>query len=167
MDLHHVFNLCGLDHLCLVEPANFHDERMLWLSSRVKKEHIAIEKEMTRETNFEVINYKLNNKVVDGVRFDVEQLVPYLVTHLGLAEKSKTCTVKFTSTCDGAPLDDLTGHLTTGFKIVDKDDVCPISGKNIFHQLGNMQADKWYFAIFMILAKNDKATYDKYLRKKF
>jgi hypothetical protein len=52
-----------------------------------------------------------------------------------------------------------------GFKIVDKDDVCPISGKNIFHQLGNTQSDKCCFPILMILAKDDKATYDTYLRE--
>jgi hypothetical protein len=75
VDLHHEFNLCGVDHLRLVEPAYFRDERMLWSSSRVKKEHRAIEKEMTREINFEVINNKLNNKVVDGVRFNFQQLL--------------------------------------------------------------------------------------------
>jgi hypothetical protein len=93
MDLHHGFNLCGLDYLRLVEPAYFRDGRMLWSSSHVKKEHRAIDKEMTREINFYVINDKLNNKVVDGVRFDVEQIFHYLVTHFGLAEKSKTGTV--------------------------------------------------------------------------
>jgi hypothetical protein len=108
---------------------------MLWLSSSVKKEHRAIEKEMVREINFEFINDKINNKVVDSVRFDVKQLFRYLVTHFGLAEKAKTGTVKFAITCDGAPLDNLTGHLMIGFKIVDKDTVCPIIGKNIFHQL--------------------------------
>jgi hypothetical protein len=129
----------------------------------VKKEHRATEKEMMRGINCEVMNDKLNNNVVDGARFDVEHLCRYLVTHFGLAAKAKTGTVEFAITCDGAPLDDFTGYLTIGFKIVDKDDVCPISGKNIFHQLGNMQADKWCFPILMILAKDDKATYDKYL----
>jgi hypothetical protein len=122
---------------------------------------------MTREINFKVINYKLNNKVVDGVRFNVEQLFRYLVTHFGLAEKAKTGTVEFAITCDGAPLVDLTGHLTIGFKIVDKDDVCPISEKYIFHQLGNMQADKLCFPILMILVKDDKSIYNKYLREIF
>jgi hypothetical protein len=120
---------------------------------------------MTREINFEVINDKLNNKVVDGVHFDVEQLFCHLVTHFGLAEKAKTGTVEFAITCDGSLLDDLTGHLTIGFKIVDNVAVCPISGKNMFHQVGNMQADKWCFPILMILAKDDKATYNKYLRE--
>jgi hypothetical protein len=137
-DLHHGFNLCGLDHVHLVERSYFRDERMLWSSSHVKKEHRAIEKEMTREINFEVINDKLNNKVVDGVRFDVKQLFRYLVSHFGLAEIAKTGTVEFSITCDEDPLDDLTGHFTIEFKIVDKDAVCPISGKNIFHQLVNM-----------------------------
>jgi hypothetical protein len=161
MDLHHGFNLCELDHLCLVEPAYFHDERMLWLSSPVKKEHRTIETYLMCEINCEVINDKLNNKLVDGVHFDVEQLFHYLVTLFGLAEKVKRGTVEFAITCDGAPFDDLTGHLMIGFKIVDKDAVCPISGKTIFHELGNMQADTWCFPILMILPKDDKATYDK------
>jgi hypothetical protein len=164
VDLHHGFNLCRIDQLRLVEPAYFNDECMLWSSSCAKKDHRAIEKEMTREINFEVVNDELNNEVVDGVRFDVEHLFRYFVTHFGLPEKAKTGTVELVITCDGSPLDDLTGHLTFVFKIVDKDAVCPISGKNIFHLLGNMQADKWCFPIFMILAKYDKATYDKYLR---
>jgi hypothetical protein len=164
MDPHRGFNLCVLDHLRLVEPAYFRDERMLWLSSRVKKEHIAIDKEMMREINIDVINDKINNKVVDGVRFDVEHLFHHLVTLFGLAEKAKRGKVEFAITRDGAPPDDLIGYLTIGFEIMDKDAVCPIRGKNIFHQLGNMQADKWCFTILMILAKDDKATYDKYLR---
>jgi hypothetical protein len=89
------------------------------------------------------------------------------VAHFCLAEKSKTGTARFSITYDRAPLDDLTRHLAIGFRIVDKDAVCPISGKNIFHQLENMQADKWCFPILMILAKNDKATHEKYLRENF
>jgi hypothetical protein len=88
----------------LVEPAYFRDERMLWSSSRAKKEHRTIEKEMMREINFEAINDKLNNKVVDGVRFDVEQLFHCLVTHFGLAEKAKTGTVEFAITYEELPL---------------------------------------------------------------
>jgi hypothetical protein len=136
---------------------------MLVSSSRVKKDHRAIEKEMMRKVNIEVINDKFNNKVSVGVHFDVKQLFRYLVTHSGLAAKAKRGTVEFAITCDGALLDDLTGHLTISFKIVDKDDVCPIIWKNIFHDLGNMQADKWCFPILMIIAKEDKDSYDKYL----
>jgi hypothetical protein len=49
MDLHHGFNLCGLDHLRLVEPAYLRDDLMLQSSSGAKKEHRVIEKEMMRE----------------------------------------------------------------------------------------------------------------------
>jgi hypothetical protein len=58
-----------------------------------------------------VINDKVNNKVVDSVHFDVEQIFGYLVTHFGLAEKAKRGVVQFAITCDGARLDDLIGHL--------------------------------------------------------
>jgi hypothetical protein len=52
-------------------------------------------------------------------------------------------------------------------KIVDKDATDPISGKNIFYELDNMQSCNWCFPIMMLIAKDDKDTYNKYLRDAF
>jgi hypothetical protein len=64
-------------------------------------------------------------------------------------------------------VDDHCGHETVGFKIVDKDATYPISGKIIFYELDNMQSCTWCFPIMMMIAKDDKDTYDKYLRDIF
>jgi DNA-binding LacI/PurR family transcriptional regulator len=62
---------------------------MLWPSYSVKKEHREIDKIAQEETNVTVINDKFKKKHVDGVKFDTEQLLRYLVQHVGLAEKAK------------------------------------------------------------------------------
>jgi hypothetical protein len=70
MELYHGFDLCGLDHLRLVELSYFRGEHMICSSSSVKKEHREIEKIMQEEINFTVINDKFKKKYVDGVKFD-------------------------------------------------------------------------------------------------
>jgi hypothetical protein len=119
---------------------------------------------LKKEINFEVINERFNNKVVDGVRFGVEQLQFHslVIQHVGLSEKAKRRTVEFMITCDWAPIDAATGHLTVGFKIVDKDAVCPISGKHIFREIGNIQAGKLCFPILILIANDNKATSNNY-----
>jgi hypothetical protein len=68
---------------------------------------------------------------------------------------------------DGAPLDDHMGHVTVGFKICDKEATCPISGKYIFSELKNIQSSKRDYPIIMLLAKDNKDTYDNYIHPIF
>jgi hypothetical protein len=81
---------------------------------------------MQEDINFTVINNKFKKKHVDGVEFDTYQLLRYLIHHFGLSEKAKHTSVEFVITVDGAQLDDHCGHVTIGFKIVDKDAIDPI-----------------------------------------
>jgi hypothetical protein len=54
--------------------------------------------------------------------------------------------------------------VTIGFKSVDNDAIDPISGKN---ELDNIQSCTWCFPIMMLIAEDDKDTYDRYLRDIF
>jgi hypothetical protein len=55
MDLHHGFNLSGLDAFRLVEPNNMGDKRLLCFSSSVKRVFGKIEIEMKDEISLKVI----------------------------------------------------------------------------------------------------------------
>jgi hypothetical protein len=62
------------------------------------------------------------------------------------------------------------GDITIGFKVCDKDAVDPITKRKIFNNNDdgpNLQSGKFCFPIPMILAKDDKQTYNKYLRDIF
>jgi hypothetical protein len=56
-------------------------------------------------------------------------------------------------------------HVTIGFKICDKRARDPVSGKLIFDETtekGNLQSAVWCFLCMIIIAKDNKGTYDKY-----
>jgi predicted nucleic acid-binding Zn-ribbon protein len=171
MDLHHGFNLSGLDAFRLVEPNYMGEKRLLWSSSSVKRVFRKIEIEMKDEISFKVIRDR-NGKgqIVDGIRFDTKQLFTYLVHHFGLSEEAKVRQVEIALTVDGAPLDDKIGHVTIGFKICDKAARCPITKVLIFNEEKegpNLQSGKFCFPVAMLLAKDNKETYNKYLREIF
>jgi hypothetical protein len=118
VDLHHGFNLSGIDAFRLVEPTYMGEKRLLWSLSSVKRVFRKIEIEMKDEISFKVIRDR-NGKVqiVDDIRFDTKQLFTYLVHHFGLSEEAKVRQVEIAFTVDRAPLDDKIGHITIGFKI--------------------------------------------------
>jgi hypothetical protein len=66
---------------------------------------------------------------IDGVQFNTHQLFIYLVNHFGLSEEAKQRNVEMALTLDGAPLDDKTGYVMIGFKIVDKISIDPPRGQ--------------------------------------
>jgi hypothetical protein len=73
-------------------------------------------------------------------------------------------------TVDGAPIDDKIRHVTIGFKICDKAARCPIMKVLIFNEEKegpNLQSGKFCFPVAMLLAKDNKETYNKYLREIF
>jgi hypothetical protein len=168
MDLHHGFNLCGLDAFRLVEPAYLGHKHLIWSSSSVKRVFCQIEKEMKQEIYFKIIRDRnAKGLVVDGIKFNVRQLFKY---HFGLSDEAKIRKVEIAITVDGAPLDDKMGHITIGFKVCDKDAMEPIMKKYIFNNDDdgpNFQSGKFCFPVAMKLAKDDKQTYNKYLRDIF
>jgi hypothetical protein len=171
MDFHHGFNLSGLDAFRLVEPNYMGEKRLIWSSSSVKCVLRKIEMEMKDEISFKVIRDRnVKGQIVDGIRFDTKQLFTYLVHHFGLSEDAKVHQVEIALTVDGAPLEDKTGHVTSGFKICDNAARCPIMKLLIFNEEKegpNIQSGNFCFPVAMLLAKDNKETYYKYLRDIF
>jgi hypothetical protein len=171
MDMHHGFKLSGLDAFRLVEPNYMGEKRLLWSASSVKRVFRKIEIEMKDEISLKVIIYRnAKGRIVDGIRFDTKQLFTYLVHHFGLSEEAKVRQVEIALTVDGAPLDDKIGHITIGFKMCDKAARCSIMKLLIFNEEKegpNLQSGKFCFPVAMILAKDNKETYNKYLREIF
>jgi hypothetical protein len=170
MDLHHVVNLSsGLNVFCLVEPDYMGEKRLLWSSSSVKRVFRKIEIEMKDEISFKVIRDRsAKGQIVDGIRFDTKQT--YLVHHFGLSEEAKVRQVEIALTVDGDPLDNKTGHITIGFKICNKAARCPLTKLLIFNEDKegpNLQSGKFFFPVAVLLAKDNKDNFNKYLRDIF
>jgi hypothetical protein len=54
-----------------------------------------------------------------------------------------------------------------GFKLIDKDYVCPIAEQNIFYELKNLQSDKWCYLVKTTLEKDNQETYEEHFDNKF
>jgi hypothetical protein len=114
--------------------------------------------------------------VIDCIKFDMRALFAYLVKDFGLEEEAHIRNVEISITVDGAKLDPNTHQVTIGFKICDKMARDPVSGKFLFsndegvsddQHLDNMQSGAWCFLILAVVAKDNKQTYDKFLRPIF
>jgi hypothetical protein len=69
-----------------------------------------------------------------------------------------------------APLDNKTGHVTVEFKICNKAARCPIMKLLIFNEEKegpNLHSVKFCFPLSMILSKDNKETYNEYVRDIF
>jgi hypothetical protein len=87
-----------------------------------------------------------------------------------MSEEAKKSNVEMALTVDDGPIGDKPGYVTIGFKIVNKISVDPATGQNIFieeKEEPNMQSVKVCFACGMIMMKDNKVTYHKYLRNIF
>jgi hypothetical protein len=171
MDLHHGFNLCGLDAFHLVEPAYLGHERLLRSSSSVKRVFRQIKKEMKQDIYFKIIRDRnAKGLIVDGIKFNVRHLFKYIIHQFGISEEAKIRKVEIAITVDGDPLDDKTGHISIGFKVCGKDAVDPITKRKILNDDDdgpNLQSGKFCFPVAMIFAKDDKQTNNTYLWDKF
>jgi hypothetical protein len=122
---------------------------------------------MSEEIKFKTISENHMDKEVEGVSLDPEELFTYPINHFGLSDTTKRRRVEICPTVDGAPLDGHTCHGTTGFKICDKEANCPISGKYIYSELKIIHSSKWAYPITMLLVKDNKDTYERYVRPIF
>jgi hypothetical protein len=119
------------------------------------------------------IRERHEEKIVDGIQYDTEKLFTYLVNAFHLGELAKHETVEMAIIVDRAKLDDKVHHVTKGFKICDNRACYPITGELIFDENlydgeeGNMQSAEWCFPVMVILAKDNKGTYDKYFHDIF
>jgi hypothetical protein len=150
--------------------------RLIWGSGSVKGIHLQIQRDMHEEIHFEVIRDQDGESVIDGTKFDMRALFAYLAKAFGLEEEANIRNVEMLITVDGAKLDPNAHHVTIGFKICDKMARDPVSGKFLFsndegvsdaHHLDNIQSGAWCFPIMDVVAKENKQTYDKYLRQIF
>jgi hypothetical protein len=83
-----------------------------------------------------------NGNINGGFSFDIEKLFIQLIKSYGLEEKAKKGEVKISITIDGDKLDSKVSHVSFGFKLTDKDSVCPFAEQNIFYEFKNLQSDK-------------------------
>jgi hypothetical protein len=175
VDMFHGLNLSGIDNARNIElSCNGH--RLIWGSGSVKGIDRQIKKDMHEEINFELIKDQDGESVIDGIKFDMRALFAYLVKAFGLEEEAKIRNVEISITVDGAKLDPNTHHFTIGFKICDKMARAPVSGKFLLsndegvsddQHLDNMQSGSWCCPILAVVAKDNKTTYDKFLRPIF
>jgi hypothetical protein len=128
-----------------------------------------IERGVTNDIKFTIIRDRdSKGKIV--IKFDTRQLFKYVIHHVDLSEAAKVRSVEIYLTVDGAPLDDKTGHVKIGFKICDKEAIDPITKRLIFNEDSdgpNPQSGKLCIPISMVLAKDNKQTYDKCLQPIF
>jgi hypothetical protein len=111
---------------------------------------------MQEVTYFTVIKETHQEANVDGVSFDMRALFEYLITSFGLSEDVCHRNVEISVTVDGATLNAISGHVTIGFKICDKNAKDPVIGKYIYtnlegfkddDHLDNLQSGAWCFPI--------------------
>jgi hypothetical protein len=97
---------------------------------------------------------------VDGVELDVKELLIYIITHYGLETKARAKGCEISITFDGAKLDDYCCHIIRGFKLTDNYLKDPLSGRLLFD---TMQSKRNCIPIVSIIAKDNKAAYDRFL----
>jgi hypothetical protein len=146
---------------------------LVWSTGTVKDVHRAVELEMKTKASFKLIGERHEYMCIDGVQLDFNELLIYLIKHFGLEEKVHTRGCEIAITVDGAKLDDYCIHVTCGFKITDKDarDSLHIDIDNPLKRgkllLLTIQRSKNTFPITSIIAKDNKFTYNKFLRHIF
>jgi hypothetical protein len=74
-----------------------------------------------------------NGNINGGFSFDIEKRCIHLIKSYGMEDKAKNGEVEIAITIDGAKLDSKVAHVSFGFKLTDKDSVCPIAEQNIFY----------------------------------
>jgi hypothetical protein len=125
---------------------------------------------MKTHVSFKVI---VDDTWIDGVELNITELFIYLIKHYGLEEKARTNGCEISITVDGAKLDDYCIHITCGFKMTDTDARNPLvmddndplkRGKLLFVMI---QSERNSFPINSLIAKYNKATYNKFLRHIF
>jgi hypothetical protein len=123
---------------------------------------------MKDEISFKLIRDRnAKGQIVDGIRFNTKKILTYLVQHFGLSEEAKVCQVEIDLTVDVSPLDDKTGYVMIVFEICNTAAKCPIMKLPIFNEEKegpNPQSRKFCSPLTLFLAKDNKETYNKYVR---
>jgi hypothetical protein len=165
--MNHGVNLSGIDAIRGIDES-LNGRKLLWMASSVQKVMRQEEQQMVNEIDSTVIKEEHQDKVVDGIKFDIEQLFIYIIKHFSLEQKVHTGTVEIGITVDGAELEPNAHHVTIGFKLCDKYSINPKTGEQIFNGgEDSIQPDRWCFQIMMRTAKDKKITYNHFFREVF
>jgi hypothetical protein len=119
---------------------------------------------MKTKVAFILIGERHDDIWIDGVQLNMKELLIYLISYFGLEEKARASGCEIAITVDGAKLDDYCIHVTCGFKMTDKDIHNLLTGKLI---LPTIQSSNNDFTITSIIRKDNKSTYNKFLRQFF
>jgi hypothetical protein len=167
IDMRRGLNLYGYDNMVKIERGKRKRVKCLLPStSSIPKAMTCAEKIMTETVPWELVDGSKEN-INGGFSFDIEKLFIHLIKSYGLEEKSKNGEVEIAITIDGAKLDSKVAHVSFGFKLTDKDYVCPIAEKNIFYELKNLQSDKWCYPVKTIFEKDNQETYEEHFENEF
>jgi hypothetical protein len=100
-----------------------------------------------------------NRKINGGFAFNIEKLFIHLIKSYGLEDIGE---VEIAITIGGAKVDLKVAHVSFGFKLTNRDSVCPIAKQNMFYELKNLQSDKWCYPVKTIFEKENKETYEEH-----
>jgi hypothetical protein len=164
VDMDHRLNLGGIEVILEMEGNKKGCMGLVWSSGTIKDVHRAVEREMMSKVSFKLIGEAHQEVWVDGVELDVKELLISIITHYGLEAKARATGCEISITVDGAKLDDYCCYITCGFKLIDKDSRDPLSGRLLFD---TMQSERKCIPIVSIIAKDNKATYDRFLTHLF
>jgi hypothetical protein len=164
VDMNHGLNLGVIEVIRNTEGTKKGAMGLVWLSGTVKDVHRAVEREMKTKVAFKLIGERHDDMWIDGVQLNVKELLIYLIKHFGLEEKARASGFEISITVDGAKLDDYCIHVTCGFIMTDKDARDPLTGKLL---LLTTQSRNNAFPITSIIVKDNKSTYNKFLRHIF
>jgi hypothetical protein len=173
VDMNHGLNLGGIEVVRAMEGRGKNGQGLVWSSIRIKEVHRAVEEVMMKEMDFTIINVRHNDTWIDGVEIDAKKLLIYLVSHYGLSEKARTVGIEVSITVDSAKLDDSCCHTTAGWKFTDVSTRDPLifdnndPEKRLKLLVETMQSEWCCLPIITMIAKYNKATYDKLLRHIF
>jgi hypothetical protein len=162
--MNHGLNLGDIEVIRNMEGTKKGAMGLVWSSGTVKDVHRAVEREMQTKVAFKLIGERHDDMWIDGVQLNVKELLIYLIKKIGLEEKARASDCEIAIMVDGAKLDDYCIHVTCGFKMTDKDARDPLTGKLL---LPTIQSSNNGFPITSIIAKDNKSTYNKFLRHIF
>jgi hypothetical protein len=129
---------------------------MVWSSGSIMRTHCTVELEMQEIIPMKLINEITNDKTVDGIQFNEEVVLQYIIDFVRLSDKAKHGVVKIVMAIDGAKIEGTLMHAMIGCKLVDVDSIDPNNGEKVYK---NMQSDQWSFTFITVVVKDNSKTY--------
>jgi hypothetical protein len=132
IDMGRGLNISGYDNMVNIERGKRKRVKYLLPStSSIQKAMTCAEEIMTETVPWELVEGS-KGEINGGFSFDIEKLFTHLIKSYGLEEKAKNGEVEIAIKIDGAKVDSKVAHVSLGFKLTDKDSVCPIAEQIFF-----------------------------------